>query len=162
MARNGEPLIGVIHQPFASKTYWASKFGIDQQLLSLRSSFMSPSDRFRLVISRSHKGDIEALVKDVLTNVTVTEAAGSGYKVLELMKGNADIYLHKTYIKKWDICAPNAILKYASDGIMTTLRGEPISYDFESNFVNKDGIFATAKPNLVAVRKLLADKLFGN
>ena len=160
VAQRGEPLIGVIHQPFMSKTYWASKFGIDKKLLSLRSSFMSSADRLRLIISRSHKGDVETVAKEALkTNLTVIEAAGSGYKVLELMKGHADIYLHKTYIKKWDICAPDAILRYATEGKMTTLRGQPISYDFESDFVNKEGIFATAKSSLVTVRKVLADKL---
>ena len=159
VARKGEPLIGIIHQPFISKTYWASRFGIDKQLLSMRSSFMSQNDHLRLIISRSHKGDIENLVKDLFVNSTLIEAAGSGYKVLELMKGHADIYLHKTYIKKWDICAPNVFLTYATEGQMTTLHGDPISYDFESDFVNKDGIFASAKPNFVKVRRVLAEKL---
>jgi len=162
VARKGEPLIGVIHQPFMSKTFWASKFGIDRQLLSLRSHFMSPSGALRLVISRSHKGDVESLVKNDISNVSIIEAAGSGYKVLELMKGHADIYLHKTYIKKWDICAPNAILKYASEGTLTTLGGEAINYDFDTDFVNRGGVFATAKASLVEIRQQLAAKLPSN
>jgi len=160
VARKGEPFIGVIHQPFMSKTYWASKFGIDKQLLALRSSQLTPlsADALRLIISRSHKGDVEGLVKDLnFSNVTILEAAGSGYKTLELLKGHADIYLHKTYIKKWDVCAPNVILKYATEGTMSTLSGEAISYDFDSDFVNKDGIFATAKATLVNVRETLAN-----
>mgnify|MGYP001506584798 CR=1 FL=1 len=161
VARRGEPFIGVIHQPFLSKTYWASKFGVDKQLLSLRRAFTSPvaDQATRLIISRSHAGDVERLAKMILANATVIEAAGSGYKTLELLKGNADIYLHKTYIKKWDICAPNALLKFATEGELSTLSGETIRYDFESDFVNKDGVFATAKADLVPLREKLAGKL---
>lgn len=169
VVQRGEPLLGVIHQPFLMKTYWASKFGIDKKLLALRSTFMRQSadgdaDRRppRLVISRSHKGDVERLVHAALPNATVLEAAGSGFKTLELMKGQADIYLHKTHIKKWDVCAPNAILKYATEGTMSTLRGGSISYDFESDFVVREGIFATAKPGLVSLRQRLAAQLFNS
>lgn len=159
VARKGEPLIGVIHQPFLSKTYWASKFGIDKKLLTLRSSFMTPSEQLRLIISRSHKGDVKKVAKEVFPNLSITEAAGSGYKVLELVKGHADIYLHTTYIKKWDICAPHAILKYATEGTMTTLRGEPLTYHFDSDSLHTGGVFATAKERLVASRQELAGKL---
>ena len=37
----------------------------------------------------------------------------------------ADLYIHVTYIKKWDICAGNAILK-ALGGHMTSLSEEVI------------------------------------
>ena len=37
------------------------------------------------------------------------------------------MYLHTTLIKKWDTCAPNAILR-AMGGRMTTLSGENIDY----------------------------------
>ncbi|KAI2799673.1 Inositol monophosphatase 3 [Blomia tropicalis] len=156
VARYGEPLIGVIHQPFVSKTYWATKFGIDKQLLSLRHSFMSPNNPVRLTISRSHKGNVEQMAQNALGNVSIIEAAGSGFKTIQLIKGNADIYLHKTYIKKWDICAPNAILKFATEGTLTTINGDSIRYDFESDFVNKDGVFATAKSDLVTIRDKFA------
>lgn len=57
----------------------------------------------------------------------------AGYKVLALLdvpdksQEKADLYIHVTYIKKWDICAGNAILK-ALGGTLTTLSGEEISY----------------------------------
>lgn len=158
VARKGEPFIGVIHQPFAEQTFWATKFGIDRKLLSVHTL---NHDTLNVIVSRSHKGDVRQFVKDSFSsvkNLVINEAAGSGYKTLELLKGNADIYLHRTYIKKWDVCAPNALLKFATEGEMTTLAGEAIDYSFESDAVNKDGIFATAKHDLVKYRTRLMMK----
>uniref|UniRef100_A0A2D4EZM6 Golgi-resident adenosine 3',5'-bisphosphate 3'-phosphatase n=1 Tax=Micrurus corallinus TaxID=54390 RepID=A0A2D4EZM6_MICCO len=74
----------------------------------------------------------------------------TGYKVLslldvpELNQEKADVYIHVTFIKKWDICAGNAILK-ALGGRMTTLAGEDITYT--GSEVNKDGLIASIKMN---------------
>lgn len=35
-----------------------------------------------------------------------------GYKFLEVAVDNATVYVHTTAIKKWDICAGTAILRY--------------------------------------------------
>ena len=44
-----------------------------------------------------------------------------------LLLGEQDVYTHVTLIKKWDICAPNAILN-ALGGQLTTLTGDAIDY----------------------------------
>ncbi len=33
-----------------------------------------------------------------------------GYKTIQLLEDKADVYLHLSVIKKWDTCAPEAIL----------------------------------------------------
>lgn len=66
----------------------------------------------------------------------------SGFKVLEVIAGNATAYVHTTNIKKWDICAGNAIIK-AAGGEMTTLDNKQIDYSSTSNSINTGGLLAT-------------------
>lgn len=71
-----------------------------------------------------------------------------GYKVLALLDPTdeeqemADMYIHVTYIKKWDICAGDAILR-ALGGQMTTLKGEQIDYSGSEG--NTGGLLASIK-----------------
>lgn len=62
------------------------------------------------------------------------------------------MYVHVTFIKKWDICAGNAILK-ALGGHMTTLKGEEI--DYSGTPKNPDGLLATVSVDHDAVVKKL-------
>ncbi|XP_023583550.1 Golgi-resident adenosine 3',5'-bisphosphate 3'-phosphatase isoform X2 [Trichechus manatus latirostris] len=84
----------------------------------------------------------------------------TGYKVLALLdvpdksQEKADLYIHVTYIKKWDICAGNAILK-ALGGQMTTLRGEEISYTGSDGV--EGGLLASIKMNHQALVRKLPD-----
>ena len=73
-------------------------------------------------MSRSHAGSVKETVKDRIPNSDVIPAGGAGYKVLSLFEGKANAYVHTTLIKKWDICAGNALLT-AVGGKMTTLHG---------------------------------------
>ena len=71
----------------------------------------------------------------------------SGYKTVHLLEEYSDYYLHLTPIKKWDVCAPDALLR-SHHGIFTDLNNRTISYDHHSNqMVIKDGLLATYKRN---------------
>lgn len=67
---------------------------------------------------------------------------GAGYKTLEVIKGTQDIYVHNTLIKKWDICAGDAILR-AIGGRQTDLRGDDINYSHNLDPKNEHGLIAT-------------------
>nr|XP_015833234.1 PREDICTED: uncharacterized protein LOC107397487 isoform X1 [Tribolium castaneum]XP_015833235.1 PREDICTED: uncharacterized protein LOC107397487 isoform X1 [Tribolium castaneum] len=50
--------------------------------------------------------------------VYIIEAAGAGYKVLEVTLGNVDTYFHTIATKKWDICAENSIYNKGSGRLL--------------------------------------------
>ncbi|KAK9737596.1 Inositol monophosphatase family [Popillia japonica] len=118
VAVKGEPVIGVIHKPFSKETYWA--WVENGKSSSLINSMPEKKEQTKFIISRSHSGKIRELIKQNFVDFSVMEAGGAGYKVLEVVKGNADVYIHSTVIKKWDVCAGNAILR-GLGGKMTTL-----------------------------------------
>lgn len=68
----------------------------------------------------------------------------------------ADVYIHVTYIKKWDICAGNAILN-ALGGQMTNLKGEEIIYTGQDG--NEGGLLASMGMDHNALVEKLASKI---
>ncbi|XP_065161686.1 putative inositol monophosphatase 3 [Atheta coriaria] len=149
VAVKGEPIIGVIHKPFENKTYYAW-VGKEERNLKVGSS---DGTQTKIVVSISHRGTIEEVLKKNFKDVKVITAAGAGYKVLEVVAGNADAYVHNTVIKKWDICAGNAILN-AIGGRMTTKNNAVISYFNDGHPVNTDGLIATVKEHDKYVGKI--------
>lgn len=80
--------------------------------------------------------------------VKIIPAAGSGYKIIQVLEGNATIYLHDTRIKKWDLCAGNALVS-SLGGRMVTLKGEGINYSADSNRVVENGLLVELNKNNV-------------
>ncbi len=74
-------------------------------------------------------------------------ACFSGYKILQLIQGEASAYVHTTAIKKWDICAGNAILRSVG-GRLSTLRNEDIDYSSGNDQVVKNGILGSVFEHL--------------
>ncbi|KAI1889111.1 hypothetical protein AGOR_G00175710 [Albula goreensis] len=143
VAVNGEPVIGVIHKPFTGYTAWAM-VGVGGNV-GARASYNEKAPQ--VIVSRSHAGKVKEFIGSALGNDTVIiPAGGAGYKVLALLDptdekyDKADVYIHITFIKKWDICAGNAILK-ALGGHMTTLKGEEI--DYRGSEANNGGLLAS-------------------
>lgn len=157
VAVDGKPVIGVVHQPFTHFTAWA--LGHEANVHP-RSSYSTSSPK--VIISRSHSGPAKNYVHEAFGNgTTIIQAGGAGYKVLSLLDlpavdgesmEQADVYVHITFIKKWDICAGDALLR-ALGGHMTTLKGEEIDYRDEP--LNKGGLVASVG----ADHKAFLDKL---
>ncbi|XP_074597792.1 inositol monophosphatase 3-like [Brevipalpus obovatus] len=155
VAVDGVATIGVIHEPFTQETYWAWKdFGLSDSLeeVVLTTEKQSRnSTKLRFIVSRSHAGDIQKEIAKVYKDdYDIISAGGSGYKTVQLIKGHADAYIHRTAIKKWDICAPNALLNSISRsssvfGSMTDLNGAQINYTDNGDVWNKEGILATLR-----------------
>lgn len=149
VALNGNPVIGVIHKPFEHKTYWAWKgHGVSSSIsmMDRKAVLANRSDTNRdvIIVSRSHAGLVDSFLKESLgSNIDIIHAGGAGYKMLQLMEGHADAYVHNTLIKKWDICAPNALID-SIDGHMSSLEGYSISYSMDDNVRHESGILAAA------------------
>ena len=149
IAVNGKPIAGVVHQPFASGrpvTKWSwIDHGVSRSLYDAANSKPNKGkDSLRVTASRSHAGDVFSVAGEAFKGWKTVEqriAAGSGFKSLAVAEKNADLYLHTTAIKKWDICAGNAILN-ALHGRMTTLQGAEIDYSFVGDPKNSEGIVA--------------------
>ena len=135
-------MAGVIHQPFLKKTFWAwtgHGHSKDFSKPSAKDLLKSP----RIIVSRSHAGSVNETAKSAFgKDATIIPAGGAGFKVLSLFNDIADAYVHKTLIKRWDICAGDAILR-SFGGKMTTLRGTEITYGEQFVVKNSGGLLAT-------------------
>lgn len=146
VAVDGKPVIGVIHLPFTGFTAWGL-VGQGSNMSPRLSYSVSPP---KVIVSRSHSGKVKSFIQDAFGNsTTIIAAGGAGYKVLSLLEmpssdagpmDQADVYVHITFIKKWDICAGAALLN-ALGGHMTTLKGEDINYN--GTPVNEGGLVAS-------------------
>jgi len=148
VAVEGKPIIGVIHKPFEKKTEWAwVKHGSNIKLEN------SLEDEDSIIVSRSHAGSVEGVAHQAFgEGAKVISAGGAGYKTMALFNGEASIYVHTTLIKKWDICAGNAILE-AHGGRMTTLSGADIDYK-SGSVANEGGLLASRRNHDVYMEKL--------
>jgi Golgi-resident PAP phosphatase len=100
------------------------------------------NDKIDIVVSRSHAGKVKQFARENLSGeITVISAGGAGYKALQVAEGKADLYMHTTLIKKWDICAGSALLE-ALGGQMVTLKGESIDFGSPRSEKNPDGLLA--------------------
>ncbi|XP_044753567.1 putative inositol monophosphatase 3 [Coccinella septempunctata] len=140
IALNGKPIIGVIHKPFENITSWA--WVGKSRSADLDTNKKVYGENVKISISRSHSGKIKEILNEKLTNYELIEAAGAGYKSLQVAYKEVDAYLHITAIKKWDICAGNAILD-ALGGKMTDREQRNIDYSKNSNVINENGLIAT-------------------
>lgn len=159
VAIKGIPTIGVIHNPFTKKTEWAWGSATSESLSHLKRD--EEVKHPIVVVSRSHSGEVKRIAKDAFgENAQIVPAGGAGYKVLQVLHNNATAYIHSTAIKKWDICAGNAILNGVG-GKMTNLKNQEISYSEKDSAVSDKGLLATAVKGIheMYIEKILEQNL---
>lgn len=154
VAVRGKPTLGIIYKPFSDEIFWGW-WGPNHVSKSLQAKRETTPD-MKIIVSRSHAGKVESVAHDAFgSDVTVTPAGGAGYKVLEVVSGKQDAYIHVTLIKKWDLCAGNAILN-AVGGNMSNLKGENIDYSSgpQLDVKNQGGVLATVNKHKELLKKL--------
>jgi inositol monophosphatase 3 len=150
VAVRGKPVLGVIYKPFENLTAWGwvgpnfvSRI-VEKDVRNNHAKEHHDVALSRLIVSRSHAGSVHDVAEAAFgSKATVTPAGGAGFKSWEVMKGVQDAYVHVTLIKKWDLCAGDAILR-ALGGQLTTLKGAPIDYSGRpAEERNEGGVIAT-------------------
>lgn len=100
----------------------------------------------RIVHSRSHRPEGLETLADALGTTELFPSGSSGLKCALVAAGKADLYVHPVpYLKEWDTCAPEAVLRGAG-GRVTDCRGEPLDYG-KDDPSQPGGIFA-ARPDV--------------
>ncbi|XP_072041881.1 inositol polyphosphate 1-phosphatase-like [Amphiura filiformis] len=130
----GQPLMGLINQPFAKynkqDNSWAgqSLWGISYKNTNINNIETPKSDAadkkgMSVVMSRSEVPQFISAM-EMITNNNVKYTGGAGYKVYCAIQQLVDAYvLSKGSTFKWDTCAPHSILKSLGGGIIDLAKG---------------------------------------
>ena len=100
----------------------------------------------KVVTSRSHKPQELIYLLEELKPLQVIGMGSVGYKIISIIKGEADLYISypikgKSSPKDWDIVPPEAIIK-GCGGYFTNVKGEDI--DFLNNNYNQDEVLVAS------------------
>lgn len=145
---NDSAVGGIIHQPYydrgsgkLGRTIWGVKgLGTGGYIPKL-----PPDEKFILTTTRSHSNALVQSALDSLKPDEILRVGGAGYKVLQLLEGKAHAYVFASAgCKKWDTCAPEAVLE-AEGGVLTDMLGRHYKYGANVEHLNKAGVLATAK-----------------
>ena len=100
----------------------------------------------KVVTSRSHKPQELIYLLEELKPLEVIGMGSVGYKIISIIKGEADLYISypikgKSSPKDWDIVPPEALIK-GCGGYFTNIKGEDI--DFLNNNYNQDEVLVAS------------------
>jgi len=164
----GKPVAGVINQPFyknggkfedggkLGRSVWGMNglgvHGLKGEALSgdsPRVETCAKKSTKRLITSMFRRIEaVESVVAELKTRGIRTETTrqgGAGNKVLAVLEDEADVWLHPVLgCRKWDLCAPQAILE-AAGGSLTTCDGGKVDYSCESGNFPFGGVVASLR-----------------
>jgi 3'(2'), 5'-bisphosphate nucleotidase len=133
LAVGGRAVLGAVFQPADDLLFagaqgsgaWLTRGG---ETVPLRCGAPG-ADGLRLVGSRSHPDALLVRMQEALGVTDVRPSGSVGVKCGLIARGERDLYVHPVpYLKEWDTCAPEAILR-AAGGDVTDCRGGPLRYN---------------------------------
>ncbi|CAK1583705.1 unnamed protein product [Parnassius mnemosyne] len=153
IAVNEKPVAGVIHQPYY-KTLIGGQKNIGRTIWGLQEVGVGgftpapPPDSLVITTTRSHSNPMVEKALQVMNANQILRVGGAGYKVLQLLEGVASIYVFASGgCKKWDTCAPEAVLS-AAGGKLTDIFGNYYKYGPSESRPNKTGVLAAVNNDL--------------
>ena len=90
-----------------------------------------PGTELRVVHSRSHTPPWMARFGQEIGATSVAGWGSAGFKVAQLVLGEADVYVHKIGLKEWDTCAPETVARSLGWAVCK-LRGDEHRYNQEN------------------------------
>lgn len=133
LAVEGAATLGVVYLPAIDTMYagvvdgeaWVEAGGERRPLVR---GAGDPS-ALRLVGSRSHSEPLVTRLSEAMGISDVSPCGSVGVKCARIASDQRDLYLHPVpYLKEWDTCAPEAVLR-AAGGEVTDCLGEPLRYN---------------------------------
>ncbi|NXL46586.1 BPNT1 nucleotidase, partial [Podilymbus podiceps] len=151
IAYGGKAIAGVINQPYYNyeagadavlgRTIWGV-LGIGAFGFQLTEA---PAGKHIVVTTRSHSSTLVNDCISALNPDSVIRVGGAGNKIIQLIEGKASAYVFASPgCKKWDTCAPEAIL-HAVGGKITDIHGNSFQYNKEVKHMNSAGVLATLR-----------------
>nr|ABF82444.1 biphosphate nucleotidase [Paracentrotus lividus] len=148
VAVNGESVGGVIHQPYYNYQVPDSKMGrtmwgvVGLGCFGFTHKQLPESERV-ITTTRSHGTQAVQETIDAMCPTEILRVGGAGHKVLLCLEGTASAYIFASPgCKKWDTCAPEALLK-AAGGTLTDVHGNKYRYEKDIKRMNTGGVIAT-------------------
>ncbi|XP_028175753.1 inositol polyphosphate 1-phosphatase isoform X1 [Ostrinia furnacalis] len=144
----GEPVIGVINQPFFNSSQGRLLWGICYE--GVKRWGGHNVENFDLGTAGIYMSSAEdpLIRKTFMTICNITDAAGAGNKLLGVALGDAIAYiLSKSTTFLWDTCGPHAILKARGGDVISFDTHASIQYNVPNSsdpqqFCNAGGIIA--------------------
>ena len=163
LAVDGEPVVGVVYQPIDDILYAAARgagafveeFG---ERSPLHVSGAGNLQRFRLVISRSHRPPLVDAVIAAMRLQRERSVGSVGLKIGLIARGQAEFYVHPNPgTKEWDTCAPDIIVREAG-GVMTDCWGRSLRYN-QSDVIRRFGVLASNRVCHAQITRIVDDVL---
>lgn len=130
----GRCALGAVALPSEDQVLWgvcqpgAERAGIEGAAVELVQGSSEEPATHRLVVSRSHTPEWIERFGQELGEAQLLPTGSAGYKTARLLRGEADIYVHKIGLKEWDTCAPEVVAR-ALGWHVCKLRGEEHVYN---------------------------------
>jgi 3'(2'), 5'-bisphosphate nucleotidase len=150
LAEGGRARLGVVVMPVTGlglagrvgEGGLAFREGPDGARAALHPSSVTDPGQATMVVSRSHRPTVADRVRGRLGIARELACGSVGIKVAKVALAEADLYVHGgAGCKRWDTCAPEAILR-AAGGAFTDLDGELLDYA-DPDLAVKRGICAS-------------------
>ncbi|KAI5646457.1 inositol monophosphatase family domain-containing protein [Phthorimaea operculella] len=125
----GEPVVGVINQPFVNDSkgniLWGASYGKTNCSNVVKTR---KSENKTVLMSSAEISDIIEKFKE--TGWNVKSFPGAGNKLRKVAAGEAEAYIvSKGTTFRWDTCAPHAILKATGGDLLCYTTRQPVTYN---------------------------------